>query len=91
MKLYAVVDEKSSVAEYFIASCKEDACRIWFVMAVSSRPMYEFLEDYVLEEVCDLPGVRKYQEAKVALVGSSLKRMIDVKRKENENANKDEV
>lgn len=85
MKLYAVVDKKSACAEYFIASCDEDAMRIWYVMACSSRPMFEFLEDYFLEEICDLPQTRTFKEAKVSIDGVSLKRQIEYRKEQAEN------
>lgn len=86
MKLYAVVDKKSQCAEYFIASCDEDACRIWFVMAASSRPMYEFLDDYFLEEVCNLSQTRPFNNAKVTLDGVALKRQIDFRKEQQKDA-----
>lgn len=84
-KLYSVVDKKSACAEYFIAACDEDALRIWYVMALSSRPMYEFLDEYFLEEVCSLPDTRTFKDSKVVLDGMSLKRQIDFRKEQAEN------
>lgn len=83
--LYCVRDKKSSCAEYFIATCEEEAIRIWSVMCMSSRPMYEFLEDYELQVVRSLPDSVTNSEH-VVMEGFNLKRLIDVRRKEQENA-----
>lgn len=83
--LYRVVDLKSCCAEYFIASCDEDAFRIWSVMSLSSRPMYEFLDDYELQRVRQLPDTAKLHSG-VIMDGKELKRRIDARRKEIENA-----
>lgn len=82
--LYCVRDKKSSCAEYFIASCEEEAIRIWSVMCMSSRPMYEFLEDYELQVVRSLPdSVTKSED--VVMEGFNLKRLLDARRKEQED------
>lgn len=83
--LYCVVDRKSSCAEYFIASCEEDALRIWSVMALSSRPMYEYLDEYELQHVRQLPDTVMINED-VVMDGTELKRRIDARRKEQEYA-----
>lgn len=88
MKLYAVVDKKSACAEYFLASCDEDAMRIWYVMCMSARPMFEFLEDYYLEFVVDLPDTRVFKEAKISLDGSSLKRQIEFRKEQHSEETK---
>lgn len=83
--LYCVVDRKSSCCEYFIASCEEDALRIWSVMALSSRPMYEYLDEYELQHVRQLPDTAKVNED-VVMDGKELKRRIDARRKEQNDA-----
>lgn len=82
--LYCVRDKKSSCAEYFIAACEEEAIRIWSVMCMSSRPMYEFLEEYELQVVRALPDTVTTSED-VVMEGFNLKRLIDARRKEQEN------
>lgn len=88
-KLFAVVDKKSACAEYFIAACDEDALRIWYVMACSSRPMFEFLDEYFLEEVCSLPDSRTFKNSKVVLDGTSLKRQIEFRKEQTANEKSD--
>lgn len=83
--LYCVVDRKSSCAEYFIASCEEDAVRIWSVMALSSRPMFEFLDEYELQYVRQLPDIQELGQD-VIMDGAVLRRQLDQRRKEKENA-----
>lgn len=82
--LYCVRDKKSSCAEYFIAACEEEAIRIWAVMSMSSRPMFEFLDDYELQVVRALPDTVVTSED-VVMEGVNLKRLIDSRRKEQEN------
>lgn len=82
MKVFAVVDSKSACAEYFLAQCKEDALRVWFVMLRSSRPMFEFVDDYDLVEVRELPDVITPDASAIVFSGSNMRRMI-TEREEN--------
>lgn len=86
MNLYALTDKKSSVAEYFIASCDEDAMRIASVMMMSSRPLYEFAEDFAVLSVMKLPSTRVVVADEVVVDGFELRRQLDAKREERENA-----
>lgn len=87
MRLYAVIDKKSSCSEYFIASCDEDAMRVFGVMMMSSRPMYEYADDYMLSHVMDLPDVRAVViDDTVVIDGFEVRRQLDARRKERENA-----
>lgn len=89
MRLYAVVDKKSRVAEYYLASCDEDAFRIMAVMMMSSKPMYEFAEDYFLQFVEDVPAVRVLESSENVLMdGFELRRQLDARREEREHGNK---
>lgn len=85
MNLYAMTDKKSSVAEYFISSCDEDAMRIASVMMMSSRPLYEFAEDFAVLSVMKLPSTRVVVADEVVVDGFELRRQLDVKRKERED------
>lgn len=84
MKLYALVDKKSSVAEYFVASCDEDAMRISTVMMLSSRPIYEFADDFAVLKVHDLPTTRACIADDVIVDGGELRRQLEARRKERE-------
>lgn len=85
MVLYALVDKKSSCAEYFLAQCCEDAMRIAAVMMMSSRPLYEFAPDYVLMSVRELSDTLSIDDQKIVIDGRNLRRSIDVRREEREN------
>lgn len=87
MKLYALVDKKSLVSEYYVASCDEDAMRIASVMIMSSRPIYEFCEDFAVLRVMDLPLTRAMIADDVIVDCFELRRQIDAKRKEREEEN----
>lgn len=86
MKLYSVVDKKSCCAEYFIASCDEDAVRIWFVMLRGSAPMREFLEDFELLMVRELDDVCVPSEENMIMDGIDLKRRIEEREELQKNA-----
>lgn len=84
MKLYALVDRKSGVAEYYVASCDEDAFRIASVMMLSSRPLYEFAEDFAVLKVHDLPATKALVTDDVIFDCGELRRQLDARRKERE-------
>lgn len=85
-KLYAVLDKKSACAEYFIANCDEDAARIFAVMMSSSRPMYDFADDFALELVQELTDVRNVTVDTIIIDGFEIKRRLDALREERGNA-----
>lgn len=84
MKLYALVDKKSGVPEYYVASCHEDAMRIASVMMLSSRPLYEFADDFAVLKVHDLPAVKALFDEDVIADCAELRRQMDARRKERE-------
>lgn len=84
MKLYAMVDKKSGVSEYFLASCDEDAYRIFAVMMMQSRPLYEFADDFYVELVEDLRSSRSLiVDDKYLFDGAAVRRVLE-SRKEND-------
>lgn len=86
MKLYAMVDKKSGVVEYFLASCDEDAYRIFSVMMMQSRPLYEFADDFFVELVEDLRSSRPLiVDDKYLFDGAAVRRVLE-SRKENDDA-----
>lgn len=87
MVLYAVCDKKSLHREYFLASCDEDAVRIWLVMASSSRPMLEFLDEFNLTKVLMLSDVSVPSDKNdVVMTGEELRRQIDFRKERLQNA-----
>lgn len=84
MKLYALADKKSGVSEYYVASCNEDAMRIASVMMLSSRPLYEFAEDFVVLMVYDLPVTKELVMEDVVFDCGEIRRQLDARRKERE-------
>lgn len=85
MVVYALVDKKSSCAEYFLAPCREDAMRIAAVMMMSSLPLYEFASDYVLMSVRELSDTLVIDDQKIVIDGRNLRRSLDVMREERKN------
>lgn len=85
MYLYSLVDKKSGGAEYYIASCDEDAMRIASVMMISSRPLYEFAEDFFVMRVCELPQIRALIDIDIVIDCHELRRRIDAKRREQKD------
>lgn len=85
MNLYAIVDKKSDCAEYILARCDEDALRNFAVLMMAARPVYEFAEDFALHLIRRLPDSGINSE-EVVLDGFEVKRQIDARRKEKENA-----
>ena len=52
---------------------------------LSSRPLYEFAQDYVLLSVRELSDTLPIDDRQVVIDGRNLRRSIDVMRKEREN------
>lgn len=89
MVLYALLDKKSGVLDYFIGSCDEDAMRIGSVMMMSSRPIYEFADDFSIVRIQTLVSTRDTLGPvgeEVVVDCSELKRQLIERRKEQENA-----
>lgn len=85
-RLYAVLDKKSACAEYFIANCDEDACRIFGVMMSASRTMYDFADDFALELVQELKDVRTVTADTIIIDGFEIKRRLDALMEDGKNA-----
>ena len=86
MNLYCLFDKKSSVAEYYLASCDEDALRLASVMMMVSRPIYEFAEDFCVQRVQSLSATRALVAEEIVLDCFELRRQLDARRKEREDA-----
>lgn len=87
MILYALLDKKSGVLEYFIGSCDEDAMRIGTVMMMSSRPIYEFADDFSIVRIQTLVTSRDMLGPvgeEIIVDCSELKRQLIERRKEQE-------
>lgn len=55
-------------------------------MMSSSRPMYEFSDDFALACVNDLPDVKKFVVDQIVIDGFEIRRRLDALREERENA-----
>lgn len=87
MVLYALFDKKSGVLEYFIGSCDEDAMRIGSVMMMSSRPIYEFADDFSIVRIHTLSSTRDVLSPvgeEIVVDCAELKRQLLERRKEQE-------